>query len=113
MCKGKIVLVPFIFDDLSSIKIRPSLCLTAPIGKYNHVILALITSQIPTNLLDTDYVLSNHHPDFSLSGLSRHSTIKLEQLMTVRASVIKRELGQLSSETQNQIAEILCKVLEY
>jgi hypothetical protein len=32
--------------------------------------------------------------------------------MTVRTSIISRKLGQLSSDTQNQIAEILCKVLE-
>ncbi|WP_204105022.1 MULTISPECIES: type II toxin-antitoxin system PemK/MazF family toxin [Spirulina sp. CCY15215] len=112
MTKGKIVLVSFIFDDLSSVKVRPSLCLTDPIGKYNHVILALITSQIPKKILDTDYILDNSHPDFLGSGLKKSSTIKLEQLMTIRISIISRELGQLSSKTQNQLAEILCKVLE-
>ncbi|GDZ95047.1 transcriptional modulator of MazE/toxin, MazF [Planktothrix agardhii CCAP 1459/11A] len=49
MTKGKVVLVPFPFDDLSATKVRPAVCLTNPIGQYNHIILALITSTIPTN----------------------------------------------------------------
>ena len=32
MTKGKIVFVPFPFDDLSSTKVRPAVCLTNPIG---------------------------------------------------------------------------------
>jgi mRNA interferase MazF len=111
MTKGKVVLVSFPFDDLSATKVRPAVCLTNPVGKQNHVILAFITSQIPTNLLETDIVLDTHHPDFAASGLHKPSTIRLDHLMTVRKSIIVRELGILSSETQAQIAEKLCKLL--
>jgi mRNA interferase MazF len=52
MTKGKVVLVPFPFDDLSTTKVRPAVCLTHPIGPYRHVILAFITSQIPPDLLE-------------------------------------------------------------
>jgi len=31
MTKGKVVLVPFPFDDLSATKVRPAVCLTNPI----------------------------------------------------------------------------------
>jgi len=31
MTKGKVVLVPFPFDDLSATKVRPAVCLTGPI----------------------------------------------------------------------------------
>jgi len=51
MTKGKVVLVRFPFDDLSGSKVRPALCLNNPVGQYHHVILAFITSQIPSNLL--------------------------------------------------------------
>ncbi len=40
MTKGKIVLVPFPFDDLTSEKVRPALCLTDLIGPHRHVIVA-------------------------------------------------------------------------
>lgn len=39
--KGKVVLIQFPFDDLSSSKVRPAYCLTNPIGTYQHVIFAL------------------------------------------------------------------------
>ena len=109
MIKGKVVLLPFPFDDLSATKVRPAICLTNPIGRYNHIILALITSQIPTDLLETDIILNISHPDFRSSGLHKSSTIRLDHLMTVRKSLIQRELGAVSSDTQDQIAQILCK----
>lgn len=111
MTKGKVVLVPFPFDDLSATKVRPAVCLTNPVGSYSHVILAFITSQIPTDLLETDYLLNTSHPDFAASGLHNPSTIRLDHLMTVRSSLIQRELGTLSSDTQEQIAKKLCKLL--
>jgi mRNA interferase MazF len=111
MTKGKVVLVPFPFDNLSATKVRPAVCLTNPVGKYSHIILAFITSQIPTNLLETDIVLDTSHPDFTASGLHKPSTIRLDHLMTVRKSLIQRELGTLSSDTQDKIAEKLCKLL--
>jgi mRNA interferase MazF len=111
MTKGKVVLVPFPFDNLSATKVRPAVCLTNPVGKYSHIILAFITSQIPTNLLETDIVLDTSHPDFTASGLHKPSTIRLDHLMTVRKSLIQRELGTLSSDTQDKIAEKLCNLL--
>jgi hypothetical protein len=46
MMTGKIVLVPFPFDDLSGSKVRPAICLTDPVGQHRHVVLGFITSQI-------------------------------------------------------------------
>ena len=55
MIKGKIVLLPFPFDNLSVAKMRPAVCLTEPIGPHNHIVLAFITSQIPPDILETDF----------------------------------------------------------
>lgn len=112
MSKGKVVLVPFPFDDLSTSKVRPSVCLTNPIGSYRHVIIALITSKIPKDLMETDIVLDESHPDFAISGLHKPSTIRLDHLITIRISLIQRELGILSSNTQNLIAKKLCHLLK-
>lgn len=111
MTKGKIVLVPFPFDDLSAIKLRPAICLTNPVGSYKHVILAFITSKIPSDLMETDIVLDTNHPDFATSGLNKPSTIRLDHLMTVSKSVIQRELGTVPSDMQDLIAKMLCKLL--
>jgi mRNA interferase MazF len=111
MTKGKVVLVPFPFDDLSTTKVRPAVCLTNPIGVHRHVILAFITSVIPTDLMATDIVLDTNDPDFSVTGLRVSSAIRLHRLMTVSTALIKRELGTLSSDTQDKIAEKLCNLL--
>ncbi|NOY95409.1 MAG: type II toxin-antitoxin system PemK/MazF family toxin [Chlorobi bacterium] len=57
MTKNSIVLVPFPFDGLSTSKVRPALCLTSEIGKYKHVIIAFISSKIPDELLESDYLI--------------------------------------------------------
>jgi mRNA interferase MazF len=56
MTKGKVVLVPFPFDDLSATKVRPAICLTDPLGVHRHVVLAFITSRIPTQKSATNCV---------------------------------------------------------
>ncbi|MFQ5814003.1 MAG: type II toxin-antitoxin system PemK/MazF family toxin [Anaerolineae bacterium] len=96
MIKGKVVLVPFPFDDLSTTKVRPAVCLTEPIGPHRHVVLAFITSQTPPDLLETDLVLNTKQADFSMTGLRVSSTLRLHRLMTVSTTIIRRELGELS-----------------
>lgn len=41
MIRGKIVLVPFPFDDLSTTKVRPAVCLTERIGPHDHYLARL------------------------------------------------------------------------
>ena len=75
MTKYRLVLVPFPFDDLSSSKLRPAVCLTDPLGPYRHVILAFITSRVPATPLPTDLVLDAGDPHFDATGLRVSSTL--------------------------------------
>lgn len=102
--KDKVVLVPFPFDDLSSAKVRPAVCLTDPIGPHRHVILAFISSRIPADLLETDVVLDSSQPDFADTGLHASSTLRLHRLMTAATSLIRRELGTLPPRIQSEVA---------
>ena len=110
MTKGKVVLVPFPFDDLSSSKVRPAVCLTEPIGPHRHVVLAFITSRIPNKLLETDLIMDVGSTDFSSTGLQVSSTLQLHRLMTATTSLLQRELGVLSPAMQNQVNERLRKL---
>jgi mRNA interferase MazF len=105
LTRHKVVLVPFPFDDLSSSKVRPAVCLTNPLGPHRHVVLAFITSHIPGSLLRTDLVLDSRDPGFAATGLRAPSTLQLHRLMTVSTSLIRRQLGQLSPELQTRVAE--------
>ncbi|MDA0243172.1 MAG: type II toxin-antitoxin system PemK/MazF family toxin [Chloroflexi bacterium] len=105
MTQYKTVLVPFPFDDLSSQKVRPALCLTHPIGSHRHVVLAFISSRIDTTLLPTDILLQMDHPDFFATGLRVPSVLRLHRLITVTTSFIQRELGYFPTNLQAQVAQ--------
>src|SRR5262245_44693205 len=94
--RGKVVLVPFPFDDLSGSKVRPAVCLTEPVGPHRHVVLAFVTSQVVPAPLPSDLVLDPRDPDFAQAGLRVPSTLRLHRLMTASASLIHRQLGRLS-----------------
>ena len=110
MTRGKVVLVPFPFDDLSTTKVRPAVCLTDPIGPHRHIILAFITSRIPADLLDSDVVLDANQMDFTTTGLRVSSTLRLHRLMTVTTALIRRELGELSPRMRAEVADKLRKL---
>jgi mRNA interferase MazF len=110
MIKGKVVLVPFPFDDLTGAKVRPAVCLTEPIGTLRHVVLAFLTSQVPAVPFDTDLVLDAAHPDFAATGLRFSSALRLHRLMTTVTSIIQRELGKLPSALQADVDERLRKL---
>ncbi|MGE0702955.1 MAG: type II toxin-antitoxin system PemK/MazF family toxin [Vicinamibacterales bacterium] len=105
MTRGKVVLVPFPFDDLATQKARPAVCLTEPITSHRHIVLAFVTSRLPDELLETDIVLDPLDPDFAQTGLQFQSTIRTHRLLTVASALIKRELGTLSPRTQSRVAD--------
>lgn len=105
--KNKIVLVPFPFDDLSSQKVRPALCLTDEIRPYGHVVLAFITSRVSATPAKTDLVIEASGADFASTGLKVSSTICLHRLMIVTRSIIRRQLGELSANHQAQVNDLL------
>jgi len=103
MAKGSVVLVPFLFDDLGTTKVRPAVCLTEPIGPYRHTVLAFITSVAPTDPVASDLALDPNAPGGATTGLRVISTLRLHRLMTVSESLIRRELGFLSREMRAEV----------
>ncbi len=103
MTRGKIVLVPFPFDDLSASKLRPAVCLTDPVGPYRHVVLAFITSRRPADPEETDLLIETGSEGFSTTGLKVTSVVRLHRLLTVAESLIVRELGRLTPTQQRAV----------
>jgi mRNA interferase MazF len=112
MTKGKLVLVPFPFDDFSGGKVRPALCLTDPIGAFRHVVFAFLTSQVVSPMLDTDLLLEPSHPDFPATGLRGPGTVRLHRVVTAGTSLIHRELGALSATLQAEVDARLRKLFD-
>jgi mRNA interferase MazF len=64
--KGKIVLVPFPFTDLTVAKLRPALVIYE--GEKDAVV-AFISSKIPSELSDVEILITRSHPGFRKTGL--------------------------------------------
>ena len=100
MIKNSIVLVPFPFDDFSVSKVRPALCLTSEIGKYDHVIIAFISSNIPNDLVDSDLIIQRNSENFAGTGLAVDSVIRLHKIVTIPKNLIKRKLGEVNNSVE-------------
>jgi len=88
MIKNSIVLVPFPFDDFSNSKVRPALCLTGEISKYNHVIIAFISSKIPDDIVDSDIIIKKDSNDWLVTGLTVDSVIRLHKIVTIGIRIL-------------------------
>ncbi|MBC8485477.1 MAG: type II toxin-antitoxin system PemK/MazF family toxin [Bacteroidetes bacterium] len=108
--KYKIVLVPFPFDDFSAAKVRPAICLTNYIGNYDHIVIAFISTKIPTEPLETDIIIKKGSVGFKQTGLIISSVIRIHKLVTIPKSIIKRELGQLDEVLQKEVEQKIKKL---
>jgi len=100
--KGKIVLVPFPFTDLTAAKLRPALVIYE--GEKD-VIVAFISSKIAPELSETDVLITTENPDFKKTGLKVESVIKIDKVATVLKDLIVGELGEVDNglrETVNR-----------
>jgi mRNA interferase MazF len=113
MIKNSIVLVPFPFDDFSVSKVRPALCLTTEIGKYNHIIIAFISSKIPEDLNDSHLIIRKHSKESVGTGLTVDSVIRLHKIVTIPKSLIKRKLGKINSSMEVEIISKIRQLFEY
>ena len=113
-CKqGDVILVPFPFTDLTTVKQRPALVLSADWfnASREDCVLAAITSQIPSDLWPDEYLLSAG--DRSTGGLPKPSLVRLgkrcpepvEGLFTMSKSLFRKRLGTLPEATTAVILE--------
>ena len=105
--KGKIVLIPFPFTDLSATKLRPALVIHEG---SKDVIVAFISSKVPPQPSDTDVVITKNHPEFPLTGLKVNSVIKLDKVATLSKSLIIGELGEIGPNIRDEVNRKIRKI---
>jgi mRNA interferase MazF len=76
MQQKKIVLTRFPFTDLTSVKRRPAIVLSRRKSHSADVIVAFISSVVPSMPDSSDFVLETSHPDFARTGLKETSVFK-------------------------------------
>lgn len=97
--KGKIVLIPFPFTDLTATKLRPALVLYE--GEKD-VAAAFISSRTEKPKA-TDIFIGEKHPEFKQTGLKLASVIKLDKVATLSRSLIIGEIGEVGTKIKKAI----------
>ena len=94
MRAGDIVLVPFPFSDLQTVKKRPALILleTQWPPKIQILSIAMITSKIDGIRLASDVLLK----DWEAGHLIHPSMVRLAKMATIDADLVQEPLGSLS-----------------
>ena len=105
--KGKIVLLPFPFTNLTSTKRRPALVL---LERPNDVVVAFISSIAPKLIEDHQVFLDKNHKAFSITGLKVSSTIYLDKIATIDKKLIIGELGQISNDIKHEVNKRIKKL---
>ena len=105
--KGKIVLLPFPFTNLTSTKRRPALVL---LESPDDVVVAFISSKIPKPVALHQVIIDKNHKTFSMAGLKVSSTIYLDKIATIDKKLIIGELGQISNEIKLEVNNRIKKI---
>ncbi|WP_321421966.1 type II toxin-antitoxin system PemK/MazF family toxin [uncultured Methanobacterium sp.] len=107
--KGKIVLLPFPFTDLTASKLRPALVIYE--GERD-IIVSFISSKIPQVPLETSVILEKTNPSFEVTGLKTDSIIKLDKIATILKELVIGELGELDEILTLKINEKLKNIFK-
>lgn len=107
--KGKIILVPFPFTDLTAAKLRPALVIYE--GEKD-VVMAFISSKIPSELSEVDILITKDHTSFRKAGLKVDSVIKLDKIATVLKDLIVGELGEVDEKLKQEVNQKLKRIME-
>ena len=105
--KGKIVLVPFPFTDLTAAKLRPALVIYEA---EKDAVVAFISSKIPGRLQDSDFLVSMDHPSFLSTGLKVTSVIKFDKIATISKDLIEGEIGEITRDLADECNILLRRI---
>lgn len=111
MHPGEIYLARFPFGDIPGMKLRPVLLLTGTIGPVPEVVVAYISSVVPSQLLPTDFVIDPGAQNFRSSGLKILSVLRPHKVATIHVSSLARRLGNLQPADHMLVAKKLRALL--
>lgn len=101
--RGDLVLVPFPFTDLSTVKRRPAL-VVSPNRLHQHlddVILVAMTSKVPSPLGEFDVPLDSR--DMAVGHLPKLSVLKSNKIFTCHRALVLKRFGRLQDKSLARI----------
>ena len=107
--QGEIIIVPFPFSDLSTIKQRPVLILSK--NEYNNQTGDIITCGITSNIKDAQCSIlleSNNLKEGVIPSISR---IKVDKLFTIDKNLVKKKLAMIDLSTFEKVKQEFSKLI--
>ena len=102
--KGKVVLIPFPFTDLTTAKLRPALVL---FEVEKDIVVAFISSRLPEAPSPPEIVVKEDHSEFRQTGLKRSSVVRLDKVATITKDLVAGEIGEVGPALKKKINEAL------
>ena len=99
--QGDILIVPFPFSDLSSIRYRPVLVLSN--NSDNIFSDDIIICGITSNLKDTKHSVLIDNSSLKEGNIPITSRIKIDKLFTIEKNLIKKKIGRINKETFEKV----------
>jgi mRNA interferase MazF len=103
----EIYLANFPFGGSAGMKLRPAGLLTGPVGDVPEVLVAYISSVIPSTLLPSDLVLDPATNEHASTHLKTTSVVRLHKLATIHSRNIVRYLGSFHPATASEVDDKL------
>jgi len=110
MRPGEIYLARFPFGDIPRMKLRPVLLLTGTVGFVPEVLVAYISSVIPSQPLPSDLMIDP--TKLRSTNLKALSALRLHKLATIHCSSLARYLGSLDRATAAVVSAKLRSLLD-
>ena len=107
--QGEIVLVPFPFTDLSSIKKRPVLVLST--NEYNRKHEDIITCGITSNLKDKECSILLINEELVRGILPKESRIKVDKLFTLEKGIVQKKFGKVKPIIISEVRKELIRII--
>jgi mRNA interferase MazF len=100
---GQVVLIPFPFTDLTTVKQRPAIVISTSLFNQRNqdVIVVAVTSQNPFELQVDEYALK--HTDQISAGLPKPSKVKTGKVVSIEQRLVRKTLGSISPPALDEV----------
>ena len=99
--QGEIIIVPFPFSNLSSVKQRPVLVLSK--NTDNEKIEDIITCGMTSNIKDSKYSILIGDKNLIEGEIPKPSRVKVDKLFTISQDIVKKKVGRIDKETFEKV----------
>ncbi|MBI3413149.1 MAG: type II toxin-antitoxin system PemK/MazF family toxin [Candidatus Aenigmarchaeota archaeon] len=106
--QGEILLVPFPFTNLQTIKQRPVLVLSKT--EINKFSVDFVCCGITSNIQNIDHSVLMDNKNLEYGYLPKPSRIKVSVIFTLEKSSVIKGIGKIKEETFNKVKEEFLKL---